>query len=368
MVSTYCRFLWYTLHVSIRWVHWSVAVAVLAGVLTAATAEGTAISTTSFVTARDGQFLLDNKPYKFAGANTYYLSQASREENVQLFADAHAMGFSVIRTWATPDQVTDLAQLDTTVALARSYGIRLILPLVNNWSDGMDRYVRAAGGTFHDQFFTSGVLRAEYKSWVRQVVDRYRGDPTIFAWELANEPRCSADDLPASSTCNSQILVNWAAEMSTYIKGLDPAHMVSVGDEGFLSARIASDYYYNGSEGVDHQKLTALPNVDFSTVHLYSEGWHRDIQWGAEWIVNQAKAARTVGKPMVLEEFGTIDQASRATSYRKWLEIAKQQGTSGWLVWQLDATGAPGPDQKYGFIRKSTVGELLTTEAHKLTS
>jgi len=49
-----------------------------------------------------------------------------------------------------------------------------------------------------------------------------------MTWELANEPRCDSD--PSGDT-----LVNWAAEISDFIKSVDGLHLVAVGDEGFYN-------------------------------------------------------------------------------------------------------------------------------------
>ena len=44
----------------------------------------------------------------------------------------------------------------------------------------------------------------------------YRDDPTVFAWELANEPRCKGgnDAFDSSSGWDKATLTNWAREMS----------------------------------------------------------------------------------------------------------------------------------------------------------
>lgn len=139
---------------------------------------------------------------------------------------------------------------------------------------GMDRYVQSMvpGGT-HDSFYTNANIKAAYKNYIRAVVTRYSAsEPAIFAWQLANEvsclhsafkiylfrwqkkPRCKGT-LGASASCNPAVLTNWANEMSTYIKSLDPTHMVSVGDEGFFNRAGNSEWEYGGGEGVRQQTL-----------------------------------------------------------------------------------------------------------------
>jgi mannan endo-1,4-beta-mannosidase len=248
-----------------------------------------------------------------------------------------------------------LQQLDYMLARANEAGIRLIMVLTNNWPDfgGMDQYVAWHGLQYHDQFYTDPAIRQDYKDWVATLVNRvnsitgvpYRDDPAIFSWELANEPRCVNASLPTSGTCTQQTLIDWADEMSTYVTSIDPNHMVSVGDEGFLDWGRGEDWPYNGADGVDHEALTALPNVDFGTFHLYPDHWGRDPAWGTQWIEDHLTAAAGYGKPVVLEEFGYRDQAARDGTYQAWTEAVRTGGGDGWNFWIL--TGIQDDGQLY---------------------
>jgi mannan endo-1,4-beta-mannosidase len=58
----------------------------------------------------------------------------------------------------------------------------------------MDVYISQllAGSTTtptHDLFYTNPTVIAAYKNYVSEFVGRYVNEPTILAWELANEPR-----------------------------------------------------------------------------------------------------------------------------------------------------------------------------------
>ena len=83
---------------------------------------------------------------------------------------------------------------------------------------------------------TGPVLRGmqAYKNYVAAILTRvntitgirYSSDPTIFAWELANEPRTSKGydaqmGLPHGSTVKA-----WVSELAAYFRSLDPNHMV----------------------------------------------------------------------------------------------------------------------------------------------
>ena len=56
----------------------------------------------------------------------------------------------------------------------------------------MDVYVeQILGSDLHDLFYTDASVKAAYKNYVKTFVSRYLDEPTIMAWELANEPRCA---------------------------------------------------------------------------------------------------------------------------------------------------------------------------------
>lgn len=342
-----------------------------------------------FVTRDGAAFDLGGQPFRFGGTNNYYLHYKSQAMVDDVFADAAAMNLKVIRAWSSlecggdkPNSAggcsagTDLwtqrwsnaaggpvvntgagglDKLDYMLAKANQLGIKLILPLVNNWRDfgGMDQYVTWYGLQFHDQFYTDARIRAAYKNWISTLVNRvntitgvaYKNDPAIFSWELANEPRCINASLPTSGTCTQQTLTGWADEMSTFIDGLDANHMISVGDEGFLDHGNANDWPYNAADGVDHEALTALPNIDFGTYHAYPDSWGHDVAWTTQWIRDHQAAAATLDKPTILEEFGLRDQTARDPAYQTWVDTVRTGGGDGWAFWLL--TGVQEDGQLY---------------------
>lgn len=342
-----------------------------------------------FVSASGGQFVLDGQAFRYGGTNNYYLHYKSNLMVDDVFNDAAAMNLDVIRTWTFLECGGDrpnssggcsqgedlwmqrwsdsangpvyntgangLQKLDSMLAKANEAGIKLIMVLTNNWPDfgGMDQYVTWHGLQYHDQFYTDANIRQNYKDWVTTLVNRvnsitgvpYRDDPAIFSWELANEPRCINASLPDSGTCTQQTLIDWADEMSSYIKSIDPNHMVSVGDEGFLDWGRGDDWPYNGTDGVDHESLTALPNVDFGTFHLYPDHWGRDVEWGTTWINDHMTAAADYDKPVILEEFGYQNQGARDSTYGTWTEAVRTGGGDGWNFWLL--TGIEDNGQLY---------------------
>lgn len=130
-----------------------------------------------FVKQAGPSFRLHGREFKFAGTNNYYLMYSSRTMTDAVLDKAATNGFNVVRTWgwydrgladgsqsisgtehgvyfqywdpttqhpAYNDGADGLQRLDYVVAAARERGLRLIIPLTNNWGDfgGMDQYVR----------------------------------------------------------------------------------------------------------------------------------------------------------------------------------------------------------------------------------
>jgi mannan endo-1,4-beta-mannosidase len=58
--------------------------------------------------------------------------------------------------------------------------------------------------------------------WAEVVVNRYKDDPTIFAWELINEARCLGNILSAGPSCvaGSYTVYNWYKLQSDFIRSL----------------------------------------------------------------------------------------------------------------------------------------------------
>ena len=361
---------------------------------TSTAASTNAAASTSFVKRSGPRLQVNGTTFRFAGTNNYYLFYKSTAMVDAVLDKAKAAGFTVLRTWASqevqdPDgsnsvsppgagvwfQYWDAAagkpaiktgpdgidRLDYVVWKAKQDGIRLVLPLVNNWNNfgGMDQYVKWAGGSYHDDFYTNATIRGWYRDWINYLLNRtntltglkYKDDPTIMTWELGNEPRCvSAGVYPRSSTCTTATLTTWADEMSTYIKSIDPNHLVSVGDEGFYAKDTSSsDWTINGGDGVDTIAFAKLKNIDVMSYHLYPGGWGKDAAWGDKWITDHQADARKVGKPVMLGEFGWPDKATRNTVYRKWTSLITPSSSGGvgalnWLLADVQDDGTLYPD------------------------
>ncbi len=371
---------------------WLAVTGSAAGATTATTTAATTTVTTTrttpsapdlrnvFVRRVGDRLVLAGKPYTFAGSNNYYPMYNSHTVVDNLFTKAATSGFQVMRVWgsleignqdgtnsvdgihsgvylqywdpttghpAYNDGADGMERLDYLVAEAHNQGLRLVIPFVNNWSafGGIDQYVRWAGDSNHDDFYTDPKIRQWYKDWISHVLNRtnsitgvkYKDDPTILLWELANEPRCKGSGVyPFTSSCTTDTIASWADDVSTYIKSIDRNALVGSGDEGFYATDpSSSDWTINGGEGVDSVKLAKLKNIDVLSLHLYPDSWGKDAAWGTAWITSHLQAAHKAGKPAFLGEFGWLDKSTRNTVYKSWTDAFLKAHGTGALYWLL---------------------------------
>jgi hypothetical protein len=194
--------------------------------------------------------------------------------------------------------------LDEVLEVANQTGIRLIVPLVDNWiwMGGRAEYAGFRGKS-KDDFWTDPQVIADFEQTINFVISRtntltgvpYRDDKAVLCWETGNEL-----ESPPS----------WTRQIAAYIKGLDTNHLVMDG--------------FNASELRDES--LAIPEVDIVTTHHYPGGG------GAfPGLVRQNWGKAKGKKPYIIGEFGFVDTAVMAET----MEAVMQTGASGALLWSL---------------------------------
>ncbi|KAK5632647.1 hypothetical protein RRF57_008361 [Xylaria bambusicola] len=314
-------------------------------------------------------FQIDGKTGYFAGTNSYWIGFLTNNADVdKALDDIVDSGLKILRVWGFNDVTTTpssdtvwfqklsssgstintgvngLQRLDYVVSAAEQRGIKLIINFVNNWSDygGIPAYVTAFGGS-QTSWFTNTAAQTQYKNYIKTVVSRYSSSPAVFAWELANEPRCRG--------CATSVITKWATEISAYIKSLDSKHMVTLGDEGFgLKSSSDGSYPFWYSEGVDFEANLKISTLDFGTFHLYPSSWGTLPNWGNLWITAHAAACKAAGKPCLLEEYGyTFNHCAVEAPWQKTALSHASDGVSADLFWQLGTTLSTGQTHNDGY-------------------
>lgn len=304
----------------------AIAASLLTSTALAAPSWGSPISkrSSSIPSVSGPVFSLDGTPQYFAGTNSWWLGHLTSDFSVnQACSEISSSGLLVSRVWAfgnanTPsaqpiyyqllDNITHtisinynatsgIPRLDSAIRHAEKYGLKLVLPMLNNWDDlgGIDTYCNYFGCNA-TTFYTHPAAQAAYRNYIAFIVKRYKSSPAIFSWELCNEPRCHG--------CDSSIITSWAAETSAFIKSIDSTHMVTLGDEGWFCSGGDGSYAYSCGEGVDFEKNLKVETLDYGTFHMYPDQWGYNYTWGNTWIEEHAALSIKYNKTVVLEEYG----------------------------------------------------------------
>ncbi|KAK4368945.1 hypothetical protein RND71_012737 [Anisodus tanguticus] len=371
----------------------------------------------SFVERNGTQFIVEGKAFYINGWNSYWLMDHAADyttrPRIRTMLQAGAkMGLTVCRTWAFNDGGYNALQispgkfdekvfraLDHVIAEARRNGIRLILSLVNNLRayGGKTQYVKwaweegVALSSSNDSFFYDPSIRRYFKSYVKTVLTRrniytgieYRDDPTIFAWELINEPRCMTD--PSGDT-----LQDWIEEMSTFVKSIDRKHLLTVGLEGFYGPKspkrtAANPEFWAADLGSDFVRNSILSTVDFASVHVYPDHWfkHKNfeemLKFAAKWMLSHIEDGdRELKKPVLFTEFGLsnnddFEPAQRDRFLKLVLEVIyksakRNRSGAGSFFWQFLVEKMERFNDEYGIVpwESPSTYRLITEQSCKL--
>jgi mannan endo-1,4-beta-mannosidase len=329
--------------------------------------QGSSTAAGQFVGRKGTNFVLDGKTFFVAGVNNHYLTYGSPSEVVRVLDDAVAMNANVVRTFIQPvigsldgtsmptiwdwkskaeasnlgvngtymlywdssarrmainDGPDGLQRLDFLLAEARKRSLKLIIAFLDFWPyTGGAQQIRSWYGSkdVYEFFARDPRTVADFKAWIRSVLTRvnsidgipYVDDPTVFAWELMNEP----DIHPAS------LLRAWIADISSFVKALDRNHLVATG-HGNL---------YDKFSDVE------IDTIDFGTWHGYPIHNKVTPKVMNRMIGHFCAIGKRYDKPMLWEEFGWArSNRDQAEVYRMWLDtLHANDSCAGWVVWRL---------------------------------
>ncbi len=343
-----------------------------------------------FVSRDRAVLMAGGRPLRALGANLYYLQQlftyalggddSYAAPALAALDRAVCLGMTVIRTNAFNDgtdraairtqpgvyREEGLRGLDRTIAEARRRGLRLILVLTNYHEayGGLAAYARWAGRSGPDDFFSDPTMQGYWKDHVTALLDRvnpetglrYRDDPAIFAWEIANELRCPSCRGTTRTT-------DTIAALAHHLRAAGARQLIGDGSEGFddapeLHPGLSNSYAVRGEDGMSFSRLVQVPDLDLVSFHLYPESWGLNPESDAAlWIDRHVQMARLAGKVAYLGEFGypssPARDRSRAAVYDIWLDrlFRERAGKLG-LLWQLIAPARRegGHDDGYGVV------------------
>lgn len=365
----------------------------------------------SFVSVKNHQFFVDNKPYYYIGANYWYGSLLGLEKdrkkgverlrkeldflkangvtNLRIMAGAEGSGMiNGVTRVAPPLQPEQgkfdesiLDGLDLILAEMDKRDMKAIVFLSNNWewSGGFQQYLiwnslvpddqKTRKLTWDEQrdivskFYTCEKCKESYNQQVNLLLSRtnklngkkYIDEPSIMAWELANEPR------PMRPTSNDAYK-KWIHDVAAMIKAKDKNHLVCIGHEGFM-----------GTESLPlFEEIHADKNIDYLTIHVWAKNWGwfegdkvaegfpNVVEKATNYIEQHLAIGKKLNKPLVVEEFGlprdkqsfdiNASTSLRDDYYGKVFSMlagsAKSNGYfAGAAFWAFGGTSRPIPKQ-----------------------
>jgi mannan endo-1,4-beta-mannosidase len=314
-----------------------------------------ALGQPGFVTRRGSRFQLDGNPYYYVGTNYWYgsllplhsdtaqgIGRLQKEldflksqgvDNLRLMAGAEGSGLvSGVERVGPPLQPRrgqfDESVLDGLDILLQEMAKRKMKAVIffsNNWewSGGFLQYLHWNGlipdsifrrrlsweeqRDYTSLFYQCPPCREDYLKQVALVLGRvnhktglrYVEDPTIMAWEIANEPRPMR---PASN----EAYLDWIGEVARFVKERDPVHLLTTGHEGEI-----------GTESMElFEQVHSLPGIDYLTIHIWPRNWgwyeRNKMEKGFKGVITKTTdyidrhlaVAGRLNKPLVVEEFG----------------------------------------------------------------
>lgn len=290
-------------------------------------------------------FIKDGKPFKFIGANAVNLVfyddwDLDIEKAIRT---AKENNISVLRLYIDLGWGKD-KDFDRIFDIAAKNGVYIILAFTDCCCSGdyatLEKYFEV-----HAPFcnITNEHSVRAFKKLIKQITERknsinnrvYRDDPTILAWEIANE-------LEYWLFAESEVH-KWVDEIARYIKTLDKNHPVTIS----IST--------NNLESINNEALLKIFGssvLDFFSFHFYPLSAPVDYSKNTlfentQRIDSIAKRFLSLGKPLIMAEFGfsnsvDLNEKMKAEpetvdfyilSFKEYMDAAFYAGSSGVMFW-----------------------------------
>eukprot|EP00850_Spirogloea_muscicola_P005637 SM000026S08886 [mRNA] locus=s26:278504:280628:- [translate_table: standard] len=190
---------------------------------------------------------------------------------------------------------------------------------------------------FYNDSSISKQCQTLFQQHMRAIINRvnhitghpYTQDPTIFSWELANEPQ--------------QPPQQWVDATGQFIKSLDPCHLVTAGMEG-----------KEDDEGSLFIRVHSSPFIDYATIHLWVENWglykpsndsianlEAAVKYASKYLKQRAQYSRTTfQKPVILAPVSHRNAYFNVISATV-MRLVKNDLMAGQMFWAWSGEGRP---------------------------
>ncbi len=269
-----------------------------------------------FVTLDAGRFMVGDEVFMARGVNYYpsrypwrrFLTQVDTQNVTEELSLMRSYGFNTLRIflWNTAlfvcpslNDVPDPAafgRLDAVIQAAAAQDFHLIVTL----NDMPDFDVVPL-------YTNTAVVPAQ----TRLIIERYKDEPAILAWDLRNEGDIDygSNDALGRAAFPREDVLRWLGETSLLVRSLDSNHLITA---GWL-----------------HDSESTADAVDFISFHHWMN---------AETLISRIADIRAkTDKPILLEEFGfstfRVSLEEQNTLVNEVAFAAESQNLLGWLVW-----------------------------------
>ena len=305
----------------------------------------------AFISTNGTQFIKNNQPYYFIGTNFWYginlaaKNSGDRKRLLKELDHLQSLGLDNLRIMGasegpdsepfrmTPSMQTSkgiynkeiLEGLDFLLVEMAKRDMTAVICLNNfwPWSGGMAQYLAWEDGgkipypppapngswwkymNYTARFYKNEAAVAAFHQHIKKIIQRknsitnqaYVNDPTIMAWQIANEPR---------GMLKARAYRKWIKKTAQLIRSLDAKHLICIGSEGNTSTPTGNHFKK------DHH----FKEIDYMTIHIWIQNWQwydpkraeisypKAEQKAIAYINKHLAIAKKLNKPMVLEEFG----------------------------------------------------------------
>ena len=324
------------------------------------------------VTASNGRLRFGQKESKLLGANSYgilseYLGIGKINNRnpspMEKLQDASKTGLRVMRFWldvANSDywfqrtygrfiednnHASYLSALDRLFSDSRENG----LLLVPSFAVAFDQWTAIGNG---ESFWQVGSkTNLKYKDWIQTIATRYKDNPQVAWWEMADEPNYFASS--GRNPANLDGVVDWARDAYRFLKDIDPNHIVSGG--------------FNNTRNLDLQEFDRLNRgFDSASIHIYEGDLYRleasrgvlDKEQAIQHFIEtySSYSHKILHKPIVFGEFNSNKSTPSPWFVEKFLQNAVEHVDVA-LIWSWEEGN---PDMAY-YVSPSSTPEVVAT-------
>jgi len=304
-----------------------------------------------FVKVEGGDFYINEREYTFLGANYWQGMNlgapvsGNQKRLIRELDHLKSIGITNLRILASSEGDAEMRYcvhpalqvspgkydddvfkgLDFLLSEMAKREMKAVMVLGNfwTWSGGFSQYLRWVGAgdipypqeppyswkkftDYSKLFYSNNDAQKLMENHFKTIINRknsytgriYKNDPTIMAWQLANEPR--GYDVSAQFR-------RWAEVSAKFIKSIDCNHLVCLGTEGNTPS---------STSGVNAMLDNDNPYIDYITMHIWVQNWSWFTPGQSDSVYSESinkvndywkahiEVAHKLNKPIVLEEFG----------------------------------------------------------------